>query len=436
MRPSATRRTLLLSLLPAALLGACRPAANDYVAPPPPEVTVALPVTKTIPMTIDATGTTRGIQTVQVRARVEGFIQEKLITGGERVTAGDLLYRIDPRTFAATVEQAEAELATAEAELRFAELTVGRIASASDRGAATGYEVERTTAERDAAKARMDLAAARLESARLDLEFTEVRAPITGRVGIQTVDLGQLVGASDPTLLATVVNDSTIYATYTLDERQLLEQRQCYQNRRPGEDGRPDLVVMMGLVTDTGYPHEGRYRRTENEVDPATGTITAEAEFANPDGAIIPGLFVRLRAVLDEQEALLVPDTAVAADQAGRYVLVVNDEGVVERRNVTVGPVFDRLRRIDDGLEADARDIVNGMQRARPGIAVTALTEDGAAAGSTTGATGGAADAADAGAGAGAGKAAGTADASTGNALPGATGAAARKTEPAPVAGS
>lgn len=356
----------------AGTVAGCRRPANAYIPPPPPEVAVARPERKTVPVTLDMTGTTRGVETVEVRARVRGFVQAKHVEDGQAVKAGDLLFTIDPREFDAAVQEAQAEVAAGRANLRLAEVNLARVRQSIEQRAASETELDRATAERDAAEAQVSLALARLARANLDLEFTSVRAPIDGRLGMRTVEVGQLVGAGEATLLGTIVNDTQVYATYHLEERRLLELYHGHESRRPGEDGRPNLVVLLGMADEEGYPHEGRFHKASNTVDPGTGTVAIEAIFDNPKRAILPGLFVRIRVLYGEEQALLVPDTAVLADQRGRYVLVVNDENVVERRDVTVGGVVDRRRAVKSGLDTDAWIVVNGLQRARPGAPVNA----------------------------------------------------------------
>lgn len=352
-------------------LAGCKRKTNVYAPPPPPEVTVSTPIERIVPDTIEFTGRTRGIDAVEVRARVKGFLQKKHVDGGQRVKAGDLLFTIDPREYEAIVRQAQAELESAKSTLALAELKLERVKDAFGSQAAAQFELDQATAERDQQKAAVGVSEAKLAQSKLDLEFTQVKAPVGGRLSIVTIDEGQLVGASEPTLLATVINDSKLYATYDMDERQLLAVRTDAQNKRPGEDGRPNLVVKMALADEVGFPHIGSFDKADNTVDPQTGTIRIEAVFDNPDGALLPGLFVRLQSVMGERKAMLVPDVCVQMDPNGRFVLVVNNENVVERRNVTVGPVIDHMRRIDDGLEAGARVVVNGLQRARPGTTVT-----------------------------------------------------------------
>lgn len=368
-------RLLTFGLLSALILGGCKKQQNAYVAPPPPEVTVAKPIQKTIPQTLEFTGRTRGIETVEVRARVKGFLQRKLVEGGRRVKAGDLLFEIDPRTFQAAVNQAKADVAVYEAQLRLAEVTVQRTQAAAAGNAISKQEVDKAVAERDAAGAQVDLAKARLAAAQLDLEFTQIKAPISGRLGIVTISEGELVGATDATLFATVINDSRVYASYDMTEMQVLEQRRTNDNKRPGEDGRGALTIRLGLSNEIGYPHVGTFDRADNTVDTGTGTLRIEAIFDNADGTILPGSYVRIQAILADREALLLPDVAVMSDQTGRYVYIVGPDGTVSRRNVTAGPVIDRLRRIDDGLTVDDTVIINGVQRARPGGKVTAVAE-------------------------------------------------------------
>lgn len=374
------------------LISGCKPPAPAFQPPPPPEVTVATPIERTLPVSLEFTGTTRGFETVEVRARVKGFLLRKHAAEGSRVKQGDLLFTIDPRTFEAAVRQAQAQVDARKSDLRLAEVTLSRVQEARRSNAVAQQEVDRAVAERDAAAAQVDLAEAALRTAQLDLEFTEVTAPITGRIGFMPVDEGQLVGASDPTLLGTIINDSKVYATYEVDERTLARLRRENEYKRPGEDGRPTYPVLLGMGEGVDYPFRGEFYRADNAVDPRTGTLRVEAIYDNPTGAIVPGSFVRLRAILGERPALLVPQTAVLQDQAGRYVLVVNGENKVERLPVRpAGPVYERMLPIEEALgdtlpttpteggpaparaarlTTATRIVVNGVQRARPGTEV------------------------------------------------------------------
>jgi RND family efflux transporter MFP subunit len=354
----AARVVGVLSVIIASVAG-CKKQENAYVPPPPPEVTVANPVTETIKDALEFTGTTRGLETVEVRARVRGFIEKRHVGGGQRVKAGDLIYTIDAREFAAQVKAAEADVEVKQAQLRLAEVTLNRV----------------TEAERDAARAQVELSKAMVVQKKLDLEFTQVKSPINGRLGIVDLDPGALVGAGEATLLATVINDEKVYADYTIDEQTIIGLRKRFEYKRPGEDGRGALVVNLGMAGDEGFPSVGAFSKSDNAIDPQTGTIRIESIFDNPRGEILPGSFVRLQAVFGEKQAMLVPDVAVQSDQRGRFVLVVGKEDKVEPVYVQVGDVVNRRRVIESGLASDAKVIVNGLQRARPGAVVKAVAE-------------------------------------------------------------
>lgn len=366
-----------------ALIGCSRPPAA-FVPPPPPRVTVAQPVRMMVPQVIEATGTTRAANAVEVRARVRGFIARKLKQGGERVKAGELLVVIDDREYQARVMQAEAELSSRQAALSLAQITLERAQQAKQGGAATDLEVKQAMATRDQAGAAVDLADAMLMTARLDLEFTQVKSPIDGRLSIRLPDEGQLVGASEPTLIATVASEDRLLVRYSVSETELMELRRQFASKRPGEDGRAnDIEIRMQLVGEEGFPHVGRYAKGDNTVDPTTGTFSLDAEFPNTSGLILPGLFVRIQSVVAESEQLVVPDIAVQQDQQGRFVLVVDGNNEVRRRDVRVGRVEQRQRVILSGLDGTERVIVNGLQRARDGTKVEPITAAALAPGSS-----------------------------------------------------
>jgi RND family efflux transporter MFP subunit len=348
-------------------LASCERPEAIFAPPPPPEVTVANPIVRTVEETLEFSGRTRGFEEVELRARVKGFLASKATEGGNRVRAGDVLFTIDPREYQAAVDQANAKLSSAKAQLTIAELTLERAKEAMALSAATQQEVDQKQAMRDSAKADVSLAQALLDKAMLDLEFTKIKAQIDGRIGIVTVDVGQLVGASDATLLATVINDSKVYVDFEIDERTVLEMRRRHSNRRPGEDGRPTLPLRLQLAGESGFPHEGVYDRGDNAVDTQTGTIGVSGIFDNGQGEILPGLFVRIQAIFGERETTLVPDVAVLTDQLGKFVFVVGTDGTVERRGVEVGRTVDGSREIRAGLTAADRVVVNGTQRVRSG---------------------------------------------------------------------
>jgi RND family efflux transporter MFP subunit len=368
MRERATRGLAVAMVACAGLAGGCEPPKAQFAPPPPPKVTVAEPVRMMVPQVVEATGTTRGVETVEIRARVRGFVAQKLKRGGERVAQGELILTIDDREYQARVLQAEAELASRQAALALAQITLERGQRAREGGAATDLEVKQFMAARDQAGAAVELAEAQLMTARLDLEFTRVTSPIAGRLSLDLPDQGQLVGAGEATLLARVVNEEKILVRYSISERELLQLRRQFENRRPGEDGRPnDVVVRMQLAGEQGFPHVGRYRMGDNTVDPMTGTINLDAEFDNATGSILAGLFARIESTVAEREVITVPDVAVQQDQQGRFVLVMNEAKEVNRRDVTVGRVVDRRRAIESGLKGDELVVISGLQRARAG---------------------------------------------------------------------
>lgn len=369
---------LLLSTL--TFLSSCKPRESTFVPPPPPEVTVAKPIVMELPQTLEFTGNTRGVESVDIRARVRGFIDQKHIRGGEKVKAGDVLFRIDPRPFEAIVGQSEADVASSEAKLRLAQITLDRRNQSAQGNAVSKLELDEALAERDAAKAAFDLAQKRLEAAKLDLEFTNVRAPFDGRIDVSfqdgsvlrtVADVGQLVGEANATPLCRITNDSKIYVGFDVDETTLLSVRRQFNFERPGEQGRPPLLVYVGFKNDGNrYPYIGRYDAGDAGFSAGTGTSRVEAVLDNSDGEILPGAFARIKTVVGRETVTLVPDAAVSNDQSGRYVLVVNGEDKVERVPVDVSGVIDRMRKITGGLAPDARVVVNGIQRARPGIVV------------------------------------------------------------------
>jgi RND family efflux transporter MFP subunit len=355
-------------LVAAAFLAGCKPPPNAYVPPPPPEVTVATPERRDMPDLFETTGTIRAFERVEVRARVRGFIAEKHVLGGERVKKGDLLFVIDPRPFEASVKQAQAEVASRESAVKLAEITLARVDEAVKASAVSKLELDKATADRDGTKAQLELAQAALVTAKLNLEYTRVVAPLNGRVGIKVPDPGQLV--SETELLTDLSNTEQVYANYTMDEKTLRRVREQNANKRPGEDGRGDLKVLLGFPDTEGFPFEGRFARADVGVDNSTGTIAIEAVFDNPADKILPGNFVKVAAVLGTRTAMLIPDAAIQADQAGRYVFIVNATNKVERRNVTTGSRAQKLREVLTGLEATDRVVVNGTQRCRPGSEV------------------------------------------------------------------
>jgi len=355
----------------------CEKEKEKAPSPQPPEVTVAKPVIQNVTNYIYFTGYTEARKSVELRARVEGFLESFSFEPGALVKKGDLLFVIDPKPFEAKVAQAQANLQTRQAELNLAQASLKRKESAFKEKAVSELTVLEARAQRSKAEAEVKGAEAALIDTQLELSYTKIHAPESGRISRNLIDAGNLVGAGgDKTLLTTIVNYDPIYAYFNVDERSLM----LYKQHNRGKDldaATGDTPVFLALEGDKGYPHQGMADYLDNTVDLATGTIQARAVFANKDLFIVPGLFAKVRIPYQEvEDALLVPDAALSADQRGRYLLTVNDEDVVEYKPVEIGSFVDGLRVITKGIAADDRIVAKGIQRARPGSPVTPEEEE------------------------------------------------------------
>jgi len=351
---------------------------TKVVAPPPAEVSVSQPVAESVQETLEFTGRTSAIHSVEVRARVTGYITKVAFEAGALVKTGDLLFEIDPREYQANVLRAEGDVARLRAQLARAQAEVGRNQQLRPSGAASARELERAVAEQGAAEGDLKAKLAQLDLARLDLEYTRVTAPIDGRVSKAEITEGNLVvvGASGGPLLTTVVSIDPIYVNFDADERALIRIRKAAIAR--GGTATPEKVradhrpVFVALAEENDFPHRGTIDFVDNQIDPSTGTVHVRAVVQNSDRLLDPGLFVRVRLpVSDPQPGLLVTDRAIGTDQDRKYVLVVNDKNVVEYRAVKLGATYDGLRAVAEGVAASDWVIVNGIQRARPGTTVT-----------------------------------------------------------------
>ena len=350
----------------AALLAACG-GENRYVAPPPPQVKVALPIEQNVTRYLEATGTTAAVNSANLVARVQGFLQEIRYRDGDEVKQGAVLFVIEPEPYKLKLEQARAAEAGAAATMKQNEAEYERQADLASRAVASKAQLDNATANRDSAQAKLMQAKGDTAQAAINLGYTEVKAPFDGIVTARQVSLGELVGANGPTQLATIVATDPIYVNFNISEQDTLRARE--QIRRLGltPQDLKKVPVEVGLQSDEGYPYKGTLDYASPSINQATGTLAVRAILANPDRRMLPGFFVRVRIPDQQSKALLVPEAALGSDQGGRYLLVVGKDNVVEQRKVTIGPSVGDLRVIDKGLAADDRVVVDGILRAIPG---------------------------------------------------------------------
>ncbi|WP_316398331.1 efflux RND transporter periplasmic adaptor subunit [Bradyrhizobium sp. 33ap4] len=347
-------------------LSACE--QNSFVAPPPPKVEVAPPVQRAVTRYLDATGNTAPIQTVDLVARVQGFLQAINYQDGSFVKAGTTLFTIEPETYKLKLEQAQAAEVGAQATLKQAELDFKRQTDLVQRQAVSQATLDTSTSTRDNAQASLQQAQVNTRIAAVNYGYTNVAAPFDGIVSNHLVSIGELVGVTSPTQLATIVQLDPIYVNFNVNEQDVQRVRDEARRRGLSVNELRQLPVEVGLQTETGYPHKGKLDYISPTLNQSTGTLAVRGVFANPDRTLLPGFYVRVRVPFDKQDnALLVPDVAIGSDQAGRYVLVVNAENVVEQRKVTTGPLDEGLRVIESGLKPDDRIVTAGLLRAIPG---------------------------------------------------------------------
>jgi membrane fusion protein, multidrug efflux system len=354
-----------------ALLAGCG-RDNTYVPPPPPDVTVSRPVQQTVTDTIELTGNTQSSNTVNLVARVTGYLQSVNFKDGAIVKKGDLLFVIEPEQYQASVQLAEATVEQQQATLTQATSEYERQQRLIKQKATSESDVENWQAQRNAAQAAVNQANANLELARINLGYTRIVAPFDGRVGRRQVDPGNLVGPGATTQLATIDQLAPIYVYFNVDEQDVLRLRAGLRAKGKTLKDVEPVKLGIGLQNETGYPHEGTLDFVATDVDQSTGTLQARAVVPNKDYVFLPGLFVRVQIPVGTIEnALLVPDRAIGVDQRGQYLLVVGPGDVVAQRTVQTGALNDGMRVIAQGLSAEDRVVIDGLQRAIPGSKVT-----------------------------------------------------------------
>jgi RND family efflux transporter MFP subunit len=353
---------------------------NQYAPPPPPKVTVAAPVEQQVTRYFEATGNTAAVNSVDLVARVQGFVQAIGYADGQFVKKGTSLFTIEPEPYKLKVDAAKASVTSAQATLTQAQAEFQRQADLITKQVSTQANYDKALAQRDSSQADLQSAQANEQQAEINLGYTDVTAPFDGVVTARQVSVGELVGASSsPTVLATIVQLDPIWVNFNASERDVLQVRANLARTGRTTNDLLGLPVEVGLQTESGYPHQGKLDYIAPNVDPSTGTLAARASMSNADRVLLPGYFVRVRVPSRPEPGLLVPDIALGSDQGGRYVLVVNNENVVEQRKVEPGQLVGDLRVIEKGLTKDDRVVVGGIMRAIPGQKVDAEQRSAAA---------------------------------------------------------
>lgn len=358
------------------LLAACGGEEQQAAAPPPPVVTVATPVTRTVTDYDEYVGRFVPVNFVEVRARVSGYLEKVHFTDGQLVKEGDLLFTIDRKPFENAVDQAKANLTLAQANLAYAEADLQRGQQlVADKTITDQVYQQRLQAKRTA-EATVAANEAMVRQAQLELNWTELRAPVAGRIGDRRVSPGNLVAGGAAvgatTLLATIVSNDPIWFEFTFDEQSFLRYERNAQNGADTASRNTGVPVTLKLIDEKEFSHRGRMDFINNVIDQSTGTIRGRAIFRNLDGIFTPGMFGRIQVPASApHEALLVPDSAIGTEQVRKFVYVVGADDMVSQKFLTLGQLVDELRVVEDGLLPTDRVIVNGITRARPGIKVT-----------------------------------------------------------------
>jgi membrane fusion protein, multidrug efflux system len=377
MRTRRNKTIIAAMVVIAPALAACGQSVSQpqSAAPSPPQVTVAKPVAKMIAEQDEYVGRFVAVESVEVRARVSGYLDSIHFQDGRMVKKGDLLFTIDRRPFQTALAQTQASLAQARASLAFAESDLARAQGLAVGTVITQQTFDQRTQAKRIAEASVAAQQAAVSQAALDLDFTELRAPVSGRIGDRRVSIGNLVtgGTSGNTsLLATIESIDPIRFEFTLDEASYLRYGRLLRDGADAPNRGLTVPIKLKLIDEPGFSHEGKMDFLDNAIDRSFGTIRARAIFANPNGTFTSGMFARVQmAAGPPGDALLVPDAAIGTEQVGKFVLVVDGENVARPKHVTLGPVVDGLRVITEGLTLDDDVIINGLMRARPGVKVT-----------------------------------------------------------------
>jgi len=371
MRHSFTSTLLAAAALSALILSGCaRNEAAEPKAAPPPQVTVAPVISRKVTEFDELTGRFEAVERVEIRPRVSGYISSVNFTQGSEVKKGDVLFVIDPRPYQAERDKAAAGLAQARSQLVLAKSERERAMKLLAQHAISQEEFDTRTAGSEQAEANVEAAKAALDSAALNLEFTRVTAPISGRISRALVTSGNFV-TNGQTPLTTLVSLDPIYVSFDGDEQEYLKYSRVAREAAVDKSREAKSPVQVGLANESDFPHQGVMVFVDNALDPTTGTIRSRALLDNHERQFTPGLFARIKLLGSAQhDAVLVNDSAIGTDQTVRYVLVVDKGNKVEYRPVQLGPVIDGLRVVQSGLSPGETIVVNGLQRVRPGAQV------------------------------------------------------------------
>jgi RND family efflux transporter MFP subunit len=372
MPPRRILWTILLAISSAPLatnVAGCR-QRNQLVTPPPPKVTVAQPILRKVNDTVEFVARTQATQTVELRSQVKGYLEKINFEDGSNVKKGDLLFVIEQEPYQLALASAKASLLKAVAAQGLAESQYRRMEPLRKNGVVTQEELDVQAAQVATTKADVASAETAVQTAELNVSYTQIRAPISGRIGRHLVDIGNLVQAQD-TPLAVIQTLDPIYAVFDVSENELLRFMEMLRNNELPDPEQTPPTLHLGLPNEEGFPHEGKLEYRELKIDPSTGTALRRGIFPNPGWQLIPGMFVRISAAVGEPvPRLLVEERAIGTDQRGEYLLVVNNKNVVEYRSVKLGIRIGALRVIQDGITAKDWVVINGLQRTRPGATV------------------------------------------------------------------